>query len=70
MKRKTISVTITKTKQVVQFEPLTVTVTEVAELEEGDKASDAKAKLYESVSKSVKQFMEEETTKWKKRAKD
>lgn len=69
MKRKTVSVTVTKTVQAAQFEPVVISVTETADLEDGDKASVAKQKLYESASASVHRFMKEELTLWKRKSK-
>ena len=69
MKRKSLSVTVTKVVQAAQFEPLTVSITEVAELEEGDKVKKVRARLYESVSDSVHAVMKEELTRWKRKSK-
>lgn len=70
MKRKTVSVTVQKTVQAAQFEPLVISVTETADLEADDKASVAKRKLYESASESVHKFMKEELKLWKRKSKD
>lgn len=70
MKRKTVTVTVQKTVQATQFEPIVISVTETAELEEGDKASEAKAKLYESASTSLHKFMKEEIKLWKRKSKE
>lgn len=69
MKRKEVSVTVTKTVQAAQFEPVTVSVTETATLEAGDKASTAKDKLYESASESLHKFMKEELKLWRRKSK-
>lgn len=68
MKRKQVSVTVTKTVQVVQFEPVVVSVTETADVGDAD-VSEVKAELYESASKSVRKFMKEEKEKWAKKSK-
>ena len=69
MKRKTVSVTVTKVVQAAPFEPVTISVTETADL--GDtKASEAKQKLYESASASVHRFMKEELTLWKRKSRE
>jgi hypothetical protein len=69
MKRKTLSVTVTKVVQAAQFEPLTVSITEVAELEEGDKVKKVRDRLYESVSDSLHAVMGEELKRWKRKSK-
>lgn len=70
MKRKTVSVTVTKVVQAEQYEPVTVSVSETADLEDGDKASETKRKLYESASKSLHKFMREEIKLWRRKSKD
>ncbi len=70
MKRKSITVEISKTIQVVQFEPIVVRVAETAELEDGDKVSKVREKLHESVSDSVVQIMKDEVKRWRKKNKD
>lgn len=67
MKRKTVSVTVTKVVQAAQFEPVTISVTETADIGD-DKASEVKQKLYESASASVHRFMKEELTLWKRKS--
>lgn len=69
MKRKSVSVTVSKVVQAAQYEPVTVSITETAELEAGDKAGEAKRKLYESASKSLHEFMKEEIKLWRRKAK-
>jgi hypothetical protein len=69
MKRKSITVTVTKTVQAAAFEPVVISVAETAELEDGDKASSVKAKLYASASASVHEYMKEELTLWRRKAK-
>lgn len=69
MKRKTISITLTKMVQAAQYEPLTVTITETAEMEDGDKVKDVRSKLYESASKGLHEVMREELTRWKRKSK-
>jgi hypothetical protein len=69
MKVREISVTVQKTVQAVQFEPVVVAVTMTAELEAGDKASKVRAKLYEAASEGVHEHMQEELKLWKRKAK-
>lgn len=65
IKRKTVSVTVTRTVQVVQFQPSTVSVTETAEVGDQD-PNEVKQELYESASKSMQKFMRGEIKKYKK----
>lgn len=69
MKVKTVSATVTKMVQAAQYEPLTISVTVTADLEEGDSAKKAKRKLYESASESVHEFMAEEIKLWRRKKK-
>ncbi len=69
MKRKVVSVTLTKTVQAHQFEPLTVSITESAELEDGDKAGKVRDKLYESASSGLHEIMVKELKLWKRKEK-
>lgn len=64
-KRKTVSVTVKRMVQVVRFHPSEISVTEVADVPEGVKASEVKRELYESASLSVQKFMREEINKYK-----
>lgn len=70
MKNKTISVTVTKMVQAAQYEPLTISVTQSAELEAGDKAKECKRKLYEAASSSVHEYMGEELKLWRRKSKN
>lgn len=65
-----VSVTISKTIQVVQFEPVTVAITREAELEKGDDPAEVEAELQESIGKSVKKLMKEERNRWVKKSKE
>lgn len=69
MKTKTISVTVQKTVQAEQFEPVVIAVTMEASLEDGDTAKKVKRKLYESASESVHEFMGEELKLWRRKKK-
>lgn len=70
MKRRTVSVTVTKMVQAAQYEPLTISITESAELEGEEKVSQIRTKLYESASKGVHKLMIEELTLWKRKSKN
>lgn len=63
-KRKTVSVTVSRTVQVQQFQPSTVTVAESAEVPEGATASEVKLELYKSATASVTKFMNQEIRKY------
>lgn len=65
IKRKTVSVTVSRTVQVVQYQPSTVTVTETADVGDQD-PEEVKLALYESASKSMQKFMRAEIKKYKK----
>jgi len=56
--------------QAASYEPVVISVTEVADLEDGEKASEVKRKLYESASGSLHKFMQEELKLWKRKSKD
>ncbi len=64
IKRKTISVTVSRTIQVQQFQPSVVTVTETTELGPDDNPEEVKAVLYKSASRSVTKFMNAEIDKY------
>lgn len=70
MKRRTVSVTVTKVVQAAQFEPLTISIIESAELEGEEKVSEVRTKLYESASRGVHKLMKEELKLWKRKNKD
>jgi hypothetical protein len=53
MKISTVSVTISRTVRPRQYEAVAVTLTQSAELEEGDKASMVRKDLYEATSKAL-----------------
>jgi hypothetical protein len=61
-----ISVTVSKTIQVRNFEPVRVDVTQTAEVLEDDKVSRVRRQLYESTSKAVAAMMREELERWRR----
>lgn len=65
IKRSSVSVTVTRTVQVAQYQPSTVSVTETADVPAGMKASDVKAALYESASASTQKYMRAEIKKYR-----
>jgi hypothetical protein len=66
IKRKTVSVSVSRTVQITQYHPSTVTVTEEAEIPEGMTHVEVKEVLYKSASASVVKFMNNEIDKWSK----
>ena len=58
----TLTVTVSKTCQVRQFEPVVVTVSETVEYD--DNAAEVRMKTYSNVTKAVTKFMDNEITKW------
>lgn len=50
---KSLTVTVSKTVQIKQYEPSTVTLTEVHELADGDDARLVRREVYSNLSKSV-----------------
>jgi hypothetical protein len=60
-----VSVTVSKTIQVVQFEPVRVDVTQTVEILDDDKVSRVRRELYESTSKAVAAMMHEELKRWR-----
>lgn len=69
LKRTEVSITVSRTVQVQQFQPSTVSVTETAEIPEEMTASDVKRALYKSASKAVEEFIESERLKYQKEKK-
>jgi hypothetical protein len=66
IKRKVVSVTVSRTVQVRNFTPSTVTVTETAEVSNHD-PDIVKGTLYKSASKSMQRFMRAEIAKYKEK---
>lgn len=64
IKRKTVSVKVTRTVQVQQYQPSTIEVTETADVPEGSDPRDVKDELYKSASASVVKFMNAEIKKY------
>lgn len=59
-----VSVTLSRTLQVRQFEPIRVDVTQTAQIGNGENASDVRRELYESTSKALRTMMRAEFKKW------
>jgi hypothetical protein len=53
MKITSVTVTLSRTVRPRQYEAVAVTLTQTAELEEGDKASTVRKELYEATSKNL-----------------
>lgn len=64
IKRRSVSVTVSRTVQVQNYTPSTVTVTETADVGDND-PEDVKRELYESASKSMQKYMRAEIKKYK-----
>lgn len=62
-KIKTITVTVSKMVQLRQYEPFTVTVAEIVELETGDDKLTVRNETYASISKSVTKYINHEISK-------
>jgi hypothetical protein len=60
-----VSVTLSRTIQVRQFEPVRVDVTQTAEVTEHDNPSEVRRELYEVTSKALRGMMRLELDKWK-----
>jgi hypothetical protein len=61
---KTTTVTYTKTLQVVQFEPVTISVSETYDLEPGDDVVSVRAHAYNSCAKSAVRYLNNELKRW------
>lgn len=66
---KTITVTVTKTVQAAQYEPVTVTVTETIQVPASKDSREAHMDAYTGVTKSVKKFIDNEVAKYTEPAK-
>lgn len=60
IKRKAVSVVVQRTVQLKQFHPVTLTVSESAEVMEGQSVKDIKLELYKSATESVTKFLNQE----------
>ncbi len=60
IKRKAVSVSVSRTVQLRQYHPATVTVSESAEVPPGMDAKDVKLELYKSATASVTKFLKNE----------
>jgi hypothetical protein len=59
-----LTVTVSRTVQIVQFSPVTVTVTEVHELAEGDDARSVRNEVFNNVSGSVARYIDHEIKRY------
>lgn len=70
MKKRVISISVSRTVQVERFEPVQVTVQETIEVEdEKEKVKDARERLYAGITKQVKAYIDNETTKYSAKSK-
>ncbi len=58
------TVTVQKTIQVVQFEPVTVTVSETYDIEPGDDVTAIRAHAYNNCAKSMVRYLNNEIKRW------
>jgi hypothetical protein len=65
-KAKTVTVTISRTVQIRQYEPVTVTVSEVHEVKEGETTREVRNSAYNAVSASVVKYVEHEVDNYLK----
>ena len=63
MKTKEITVTVAKTIQIVQYEPVNITVSHTANLDEDDDPQEASMELYKVCTKAIAKFLENEKLK-------
>lgn len=60
----TITVTINRTVQLKKFEPLTITVTEVHQVQEGEDPRAVRLQVYNQVATSVASYMNKELERY------
>lgn len=65
-KTKTISVTVSKTLQVTQFEPIRIEVTQAVTLDPEETPREVRAQLYDECSRAVRTMMKKEIEVWEK----
>lgn len=63
---KTVTVTVSRTVQLQQYCPATVTVTEVHEVKEGESTREVRNAAYNAVSASVVKYIEHEVENYSK----
>ena len=62
--KKTITVTVSKTVQTQQYEPVIVTVSETVEVSADRDSQEVHLETYKGVTKSAKKFIDNEIAKW------
>lgn len=68
MKKRTITISVSRTIQIERFEPAQVTVSETIEVEdEKEKVVKARERLYADVTKQVKGYIDNEQAKYAKK---
>lgn len=60
MKRKSLTITVSKTVQVKQYEPVTITLTDIVELESDDDPKDVRNRVYKELTKSLVVYLNHE----------
>ena len=63
---KTVTVTVSRTVQITQYSPVTVTVTEVHEVKEGESTREVRNSAYNAVSASVVKYVQHEVENYSK----
>lgn len=64
MTKKIITIEVSKTVQVAQFEPVTVKVTETVEVGADQDASEVRFETYKTVTQAVKKYIDNEVRKY------
>ena len=65
-KAKTVTVTVARTVQLKQFEPVVVTVSEVHEIKEGESTREVRNAAYNGISASVIKYIDHEVETYSK----
>jgi hypothetical protein len=61
-----VTVSVQKTLQVVQFEPVVVSVSETYTLQEGDDVAEVRTEMYNRCAKAVVRYLNNEHDRWNK----
>ena len=63
----TISVKVSRTQQVKQYEPVTVEVVHTVELEADEDVEERRLEIYKSVTQAVKKYIDNEVRKYRQK---
>ena len=61
---RTIQITVSRTVQVKQYEPVSVTISETIELDDDEHVDASRLALYKVVTQNVKRYIENEVNKY------